>query len=119
MLRDFDACRTTCLSKLSTHLDTREFCGGYAYSSACDRLQQLACPAEMMRYLVPATDVHRKLDLVKIPELPNNDGAPGKLPGAKRLHLEEDLRIAATVFQNNLRGEVFVEPAEKRQIVGG
>ena len=34
-----------------------------------------------MRYLVPATDVHDRLDHVKIPGLPNKDGAPRKSPG--------------------------------------
>jgi len=34
-----------------------------------------------MRYLVPATDVHCKLDQVKIPGLPNNGDAPRKSPG--------------------------------------
>ena len=34
-----------------------------------------------MRYLVPATDVHGKLDQVKIPGLPNNDGASRKPAG--------------------------------------
>jgi integrase len=40
-----------------------------------------------MRYRVPATDVHGKLDQVKIPGLPNNDALTGKdgernLPGS-------------------------------------
>ena len=34
-----------------------------------------------MRYLVPATDVHGKLDQVRIPGLPNNDASPRKSPG--------------------------------------
>jgi len=34
-----------------------------------------------MRYLVPATDVHGKLDQVKIPGLPNNDRGLRKPPG--------------------------------------
>jgi site-specific recombinase XerD len=34
-----------------------------------------------MRYLVPATDVHAKLDHVKIPGLPNTGGARRKFAG--------------------------------------
>ena len=42
-----------------------------------------------MRYLVPATDVHGKLDQVKIPACRTTIVARGNPPDAKWLHLEE------------------------------
>jgi hypothetical protein len=42
-----------------------------------------------MRYSVPATDVHGKLDQVKIPGMPSNGSAPRKSPERQCFRLEE------------------------------